>query len=58
MGESERLMVLVPAAVTVIVVLLVENSYGIRGGLAPFVHQVLTDSWYFVTDTVRSLFRG
>ncbi len=58
MGESERLMILVPAAVTVIVVLLVENGQGIRGGLGPFIHQVLTDSWYFVTDMVNSLFRG
>ncbi len=55
MGESERLMILVPAAVTVLVVLMIENSYGIRGGIAPFVHQLLTDTWQFVTDTFRSL---
>lgn len=58
MGESERLMILVPAAVTVLVVLLIENTYGIRGGLAPFMHQVLSDAWYFVADTCRSLLRG
>ncbi len=58
MGESERLMILVPAAVTVLVVLMVENSHGIRSGVAPFVHQLLTDAWSFVTDTVRSLLRG
>ncbi len=58
MGESERLMVLVPAVVAVLVVLLVENSYGSRGGVAPFVHRVLSDTWYFLTETARSLFRG
>ncbi len=55
MGESERLMILVPAAVTVLVVLIVESTYPTRGGIAPFLHQLLRDTWYFLADTVRSI---
>ncbi len=55
MGESEKFMILVPAAVTVLVVILVENTYNVRGGVAPFVHQVVSDIGHFFGEILRSV---
>ncbi len=45
--NGERLTVLVPAIVTVLVVMLVENTYNVRSVIAPLVHHVVSHARYF-----------
>ncbi len=54
MPQHERFVVLVPAMVTFLVIVLVDNTYNVRSAIAPFVHHVATHLRYFFGTVVGS----
>jgi len=55
MGTSERFVILVPAVFTVLVVVLVENTYNVRSSIAPFIHHVASAVAYHLGALIDSV---